>query len=397
MNSNFVDIPTDCPQRSERFGWTGDAQLFCATAAFNRDVLDFYKKYLADLKADQGTNGAVPVIIPDLEQPNDTIKHGVAGWGDAATIMPWTLYQVYGDKSILADQYASMKAWVDYMTAQSPNYLWKANGYGDWYAMGDTTSLPFIDQCFYYHSTELLIDAAKVLGKSNESETYTALAGKIKTAFQQTYHFGTKATRTQTAYILALQFGLLPETDRQRMADTLVKRIHENNDHLATGFLGTPYLLPVLTQYGYTKLAYTLLLQPTCPSWLYPITKGATTIWERWDAIKPDGTIQQTSFNHYAYGAVGQWLYENMAGIKPAAPGYKKIIIHPQIGGGLTWAKASYTCKYGKIVSEWKRQGEKVRLHVEIPPHTTALIYMSRQTCKVAAGHYNYTYTKINN
>jgi alpha-L-rhamnosidase len=403
MNSNFVDIPTDCPQRSERFGWTGDAQVFCATAAYNKNVLAFYRKWLTDLRTDQGTNGAVPVVIPDLEQPKDTVKQGVSGWGDAATIMPLSLYQIYGDKKILADQYASMKAWVDYITTQSPDCLWMANGYGDWYAMGDKTSLPFIDQCFYYHSTELLIDAAKVLGKKADVETYTALAGKIKKAFAETYHFDTKSTRTQTAYILALNFNLLPESDRQKAADSLVKRIHENNDHLATGFLGTPYLLPVLTRFGYNKVAYTLLLQQSCPSWLYPLTKGATTIWERWDAIKPDGTLQQCSFNHYAYGAVGQWLYEDMLGIKPASPGFKTIFIQPHPDARLKWAKGSYNCSYGRIVSEWKIKDGKVLYHVVIPKNTIATVQLPGKKIQIikAGDHHftantnqlNYTYT----
>jgi alpha-L-rhamnosidase len=391
MNSNFVDIPTDCPQRSERFGWTGDAQVFCATAAYNRDVKAFYSKYLASLRDDQGTNGAVPVIIPDLEQPKDTLKQGYAGWGDAATIMPWTLYEVYGDKQLLAKQYAGMKAWVDYITSQCQNSLWQANGYGDWYAMGDKTSLPLIDQCFYYHSTQLLINAAKLLGKTADIEIYTALAAQIRTAFREAYHFDTQCTRTQTAYVLALHFDLLSENQRQAAADSLVKRIHENKDHLATGFLGTPYLLSVLTKYGYTKLAYTLLLQQSCPSWLYPITKGATTMWERWDATKPDGTIQQCSFNHYAYGAVGQWLYEDMAGIKAESPGYQTILIAPHPDKRVRWVKASYKCSYGKIVSEWQFKGNHIDYHVTIPGHTTATIELPGQIVKkLKAGDYHF-------
>lgn len=366
-------------------------QVFCAIAAFNSEVNTFYEKYLTSLRDDQGTNGAVPVIVPDLEHPKDTIKSGYAGWGDAATIMPWTLYQAYGDKILLQTSYASMKAWVDYISRQSRNDLWTANGYGDWYAMGDKTSLPFIDQCFYYHSTQLLINAGKLLHKAADIETYTALAGKIKTAFQQAYHFNTKDTRTQTAYVLALQFDLLPENQTQAAADSLAKRIHENNDHLATGFLGTPYLLTVLTKYGYSHLAYTLLLQQSCPSWLYPITKGATTIWERWDAIKTNGTIQPCSFNHYAYGAVGQWLYEDMAGIKAASPGYKTILIAPHPDARVKWVKASYTCGYGKIVSQWQFNGHQINYHIVIPKHTTALIELpGEKVKKIKAGEYYY-------
>jgi alpha-L-rhamnosidase len=394
MNSNFVDIPTDCPQRSERLGWTGDAQIFCSTAAFNKDVKTFYQKYLADLKAGQGTNGGLPNIVPDVYHHRDSIKTGAAGWGDAATIIPWTIYDIYGDKQVLKDQYSSMKAWVNYISKKAGNsYLWKANGYGDWYAPGDSTSVHFIDQCFYTHSTELLVCTAKVLHQAADAKQYQALLDTLKAVFVKTYgHFDTKATSTQTAYILALQFDLLPEDKRQEIADKLAKKIKANNDHLATGFLGTPYILPVLTRFGYTNLAYTLLNQRTCPSWLYPVTKGATTIWEKWDAVKPDGTLQQTSFNHYAYGAVGQWLYETVAGIRPAAPGYKIIRIAPKPGGGLTWAMGSYPCKYGLIRSAWHTKGKTTTYQVTIPPNTSAEIDIPNQPVKhVKPGQYIYT------
>jgi alpha-L-rhamnosidase len=397
MNSNFVDIPTDCPQRSERLGWTGDAQIFCSTAAFNKNVKIFYQKYLADLKADQGANGGLPNIVPDVYHHRDTTKAGAAGWGDAATIIPWTLYEVYGDKQVLKDQYASMKAWVNYETKKAGRpHLWKANGYGDWYAPGDSTSMAFIDQCFYMHSTELLVRTAKVLHQKADEKQYQALLDTLKAVFVKTYsHFDTKATSTQTAYILALQFDLLPEDSRQKIAEKLAEKIKANNNHLATGFLGTPYILPVLTRFGYTNLAYTLLNQRTCPSWLYPVTKGATTIWEKWDAVKPDGTLQQTSFNHYAYGAVGQWLYETVAGIRPAAPGYKTIRIAPKPGGGLAWAKASYQCKYGTIRSEWHTKGKTTTYKITIPPNTRADIDLPGQPVKqVKPGQYRYTVSK---
>jgi len=393
MNSNFVDIPTDCPQRSERLGWTGDAQIFCNTAAFNKDVLTFYQKYLTDLKADQGVNGGLPNIIPDLYHHLDSLKGGVAGWGDAATIIPWTLYEVYGDKQVLKDQYASMKAWVNYVNKKAgKTHLWKANGYGDWYAPGDSTSIPFIDQCFFAYSMDLLARTAKVLGNAADEQHYKALRDTIKAVFLKAYgEFNTKATSTQTAYVLALQFDLLPESSRQHIADLLAEEIKANDNHLATGFLGTPYLLPVLTRFGYTKLAYDLIDQKTCPSWLYPVTKGATTIWEKWDAIRPDGTLQETSFNHYAYGAVGQWLYETVAGIKAGSPGYKKIIIKPEIGRGLTWAKGSYSCHYGKIVSAWKISAGMVEMRVAIPPGTTAVVYIpGRKAVNVGPGKHRF-------
>jgi len=370
LNSNFFEIPTDCPQRSERLGWTGDAQVFAATASFLRDTRRFYAKWLRDLAMSQGRNGAVPAYVPLMARDID-LTRGAAGWGDAATILPWTLYEVYNDTAILRHQYASMKAWVDYIAGQSPDGLWKAGGYGDWYAQGPATSLPLIDQAFFVHSAAIVEKTAGVLQQPADQAKYRELADRARQLFYETYR---DSLHTQTACILALQFKLLPDSLRAKTAARLVQLIHDNNNHLATGFLGTPFLLSVLSDYGYTGLAYQLLLQRDCPSWLYPITKGATTIWEKWDGIRPDGSFNVSSYNHYAYGAVGRWLYEHVAGIRPLEPGYRKILICPEPGGGLTWSKASYTNDYGKIVSEWKIRKDKLLLRVQIPPGTTATI-----------------------
>lgn len=392
MKGNFLDIPTDCPQRSERLGWTGDAQIFFRTAAFNLYVKNFFAKWLQDLAADQRTDGSVPNIIPNLYRKLGG-RGGIAGWGDATTIIPWGIYWVYGDTVILRDQYQSMKAWVNYISSVSKNDLWKANGYGDWYAPGDSTSLPYIDQCFWAHSTQLLINTANVLGYTQDAEQYSALLKKIKTAFLNNYiDANTKAiTNTQTAYVLALQLNMLPDSLQPKAAARLDSLIKANNNHLATGFLGTPHLLHTLSNHGYTNTAFNLLYQDTYPSWLYAIKMGATTIWEKWDAVKPDSTVQATSYNHYAYGAVGDWLYRAVAGIDAAAPGYKKIIIQPHPGGGLTWVKASYECPYGKIVSDWKFETGTLKMHVEIPAGTTATVYVPGQKpIEVPAGKYNY-------
>lgn len=393
LNSNFFDIPTDCPQRSERLGWTGDAQVFCRTAAFSRNVKCFFTKWLADLEADQGINGGVPRIIPDLYHHTDSIKGGVAGWSDAATVIPWALFEIYGDTSILEAQYASMKAWVEYIKNNSDDYLWKANGYGDWYAPGDFTSIPFIDQCFFAYSTELLINAATALGKKNDVKEYTDLLRKIKEAFLENYidTNGKAVTHTQTAYVLALQFDLLPDPLARKAIQYLVELIRQNNDHLATGFLGTPYLLHVLTKYGYDDLAFTLLNQRTIPSWLYPVTRGATTIWEKWDAIQPNGNFDTCSLNHYAYGAVGDWLYGTVAGIQSMEPGYKRIKIAPHVGGGLRWVKASYQCSYGKIVSDWKTENNGFIMKVIIPAGTRAIIFIpGRDSVDAGPGTYHF-------
>lgn len=378
LNSNFVDIPTDCPQRSERLGWTGDAQVFARTAAFNRDISLFFRRWLADLAADQGSNGAVPSIIPDLYRSRDTAKNGRAGWGDAATIIPWTLFEIYGDTSVLRDQYPTMKAWVDYIQSVSQNGIWTNYTYGDWYAPGDSTSTYLVNQCFFGYSTQLLINTAGVLNRRDDVRYYSALLEKIKLALLENYfdEKGRAITHTQTAYILPLQFQLLPDPIAEKAVGHLVDLIHKNGDHLATGFLGTPYILHVLSRYGYNDLAYTILNQTTPPSWLYPVTKGATTIWEKWQAVRPDNSFDTCSLNHYAYGAVGDWLYSTIGGLTAMEPGYKKIRIAPHPGGGLTWANLSYACSFGKIVSNWKLKNGFFYLTVEIPQHTTAEIQM---------------------
>jgi alpha-L-rhamnosidase len=390
QKGNFVDVPTDCPQRDERLGWTGDAEVFFNTAAYNMDVAGFFTKWLQDLKADQHKDGNVPVVIPDVRQPQNA---GSAGWGDVATIIPWNFYQAYGDKKLLAGQYTSMKAWVEYIRSISKNNLWNSGPhYGDWlfYTMADDrdgkaaiTDKFLIAQAFYAYSTQNLINAAKVLERENDVIAYTALLGDIKKAFLTEYvtPSGRMVSNSQTAYVLALSFDLLPEKLREQAAARLADNIKSYGNHLTTGFLGTPHLCHVLTRFGYNDIAYKLLLQDTYPSWLYPIKMGATTIWERWDGIKPDGSFQNitmNSFNHYSYGAIGDWMYKTMAGLNPdpAAPGYKKIIIAPKPGGGITSAAAELETQYGKVRSAWKIEGGKMMLDVIVPPNTTAKIIL---------------------
>ncbi|RAJ81935.1 alpha-L-rhamnosidase [Chitinophaga dinghuensis] len=393
LKGNFLDIPTDCPQRSERLGWTGDAQVFFRTAAFNFNVRDFYAKWLQDLRADQRPNGSVPTIIPwiyrNLQPPR---KNGVAGWSDAATIVPWQMYQVYGDTAILTQQYASMKAWVDHIQGASTDGLWTVNGYGDWLAPGDSTSLPFIDQCFWAYSTQLLINTAAILGHQDDVQHYTSMLQQVKSSFLQHYMKpeGYTMPNTQTSYVLALELQMLPDSIKPLAAKRLDELVKANNNHLATGFLGTPWLLHALSNNGYVHTAYDLLKQDTWPSWLYPVKMGATTIWEKWNAILPDSNVQATSYNHYAYGAVGDWLYRVVGGIDAAASAYKKINIHPIPGGGITWVKCSYISPYGKIVSNWQLEGEHIKMQVEIPNGATATIYVpGKGAMEVKAGKYN--------
>ena len=388
QRGNFLDVPTDCPQRDERLGWTGDAQVFARTASFNMDVHSFFAKWLKDVAADQQPNGSVPFVVPNVMGAG---SGGSAGWADAATVIPWTMYIAYGDKKILEEQYPSMEAWVGYMQQNSKDDLWnKGFHFGDWlfYRPDDDndgraalTDKYLIAQAFYAYSTQLLINAAQVLGKSDDVARYTALSQRIKDAFLREYvtPSGRLVSSSQTAYVLALHFDMLPETLRAQAAERLVQNIRSYNNHLTTGFLGTPYLCHVLSRFGYTDVAYQLLLQESYPSWLYPVKMGATTIWERWDGQKPDSSFQtpgMNSFNHYAYGAIGDWMYRVMAGIDTdsSAPGYKKIVIKPHPTDKLTSTAADLQTYYGTVSSHWMKEGGNFRLEVAIPANTTATV-----------------------
>ncbi len=390
QKGNFLDVPTDCPQRDERLGWTGDAQVFAKTAAYNMQVNNFFSKWLKDVAADQQPNGSVPFVVPNVLGPGAGAS---AGWADVATIIPWDMYRIYGDKRILEDQFSSMKLWVKYMQDNSTNNLWnKGFHFGDWlfYRPFDdndgrsaVTDKYLIAQCFFAHSTQLVINAATVLGKSDDVSYYTDLLQKVKTAFQKEYmtSTGRLVSGTQTAYVLALNFDMLPNEIRMQTADRLSENIKSYGNHLTTGFLGTPYLCHVLTRFGYDSVAFKLLMQETYPSWLYPVKMGATTIWERWDGIKPDGTFQtpgMNSFNHYAYGAIGDWMYKVVAGIDmfEDVPGYKRIRIKPHVGGGLTEVNGKLDTYYGAIGSHWKLKDGQFSLDVEIPANTTATIFI---------------------
>ena len=390
QRGNFLDVPTDCPQRDERLGWTGDAQAFSRTAAFNFGVNNFFAKWLRDVEADQLPNGSVPFVIPNVLGAGAA---GSTGWADAATIIPWNMYLAYGDKKILETQYNSMSAWVGFMEKASKDHLWNTGfHFGDWlfYRPFDdndgrsaVTDKYLIAQCFFAHSVQIMINTAKVLGKNDDVAKYTSLLQKIKEAFLKEYVTpnGRLTSGTQTAYVLALNFDMLPESLRDQVAEKLVANIKSYGNHLTTGFLGTPYLCHVLSRFGKTDMAYTLLMQETYPSWLYPVKMGATTIWERWNGIRPDSTFEpasMNSFNHYAYGAIGDWMYRVVAGLDTYddAPGYKRIKIHPHIGGGLTNASASLQTYYGKVSSGWKIDGNKIVLDIEIPANTQATVIL---------------------
>ncbi len=404
QKGNFVDVPTDCPQRDERLGWTGDAQAFANTAAYNMDVAGFFTKWLKDVKADQQPSGLIPHVVPNVLGVNDGAS---AGWADVATIIPWDMYRAYGDRRILETQYESMQKWVGYITSVAKNNLWNSGfHFGDWlfYRPNDdndgraaVTDKYLIAQTFYAHSTQLLINAAEVLGKKEDIAKYTALLSNIKAAFVKEYMTptGRLVSGTQTAYVLALQFDMLPEELRSACADRLVANIRDYGNHLTTGFLGTPYICHVLTRFGHNDVAYDLLMQESYPSWLYPVKMGATTIWERWDGIKPDGSFQtpdMNSYNHYAYGAIGDWMYRTIAGINSAtdAPGYKSIVIAPKPGGKLTQATAELETAYGTVKSAWVLENNLLKLDVTIPANTRATIMLADSSHDVGSGTYHF-------
>lgn len=397
QKGNFVDVPTDCPQRDERLGWTGDAQVFARTACFNMDTALFFKKWLRDLEADQLPNGSVAHVVPQVLDPN---SYGSTGWGDAAVICPWQVFLCFGDRKVLAEQYASMKKWVEYIRGRAHGNMWDTGfHFGDWLALDrvhaaddncfGATPNDYTATAFYAHSASLLAKAAAALGKEDEAEEYAALERDIVKSFRREYFTptGRLAVHTQTAHVLALMFGLVEERHRKRTVDSLLALLKENGWHLDTGFLGTPYLCHVLSRNGHPEAAYRLLLQKDYPSWLYQVTKGATTVWEHWDGLKPDGTFWSpgmNSFNHYAYGSIGSWLYQTVAGIDidEKRPGYKHIVLHPTPGDSLDWAQASHETPYGRVSSRWERKGGALAYSAEIPHNTTATVILPAASCE---------------
>ncbi len=398
QKGNFLDVPTDCPQRDERLGWTGDAQQFFPTAVYNMDVAAFFTKWLKDVAADQFPSGAVPHVVPNvLPQFAGRDPAGAAAWGDAATIVPWGMYLAYGDTRVLESQYESMGRWVAFQkTRAGDDSIWDGDfHFGDWLAYtsagmaasaypGATTGRDFIATAFFARSTDLLRRTALVLGKSEDAARYADQLARIKAAFRREFvtDTGRVGEGTQTAYAVALEFDLLPEELRAAAARKLAEEVRSRK-HLTTGFVGTPHLCHALSRYGYLDEAYMLLNREEYPSWLYPVKQGATTIWERWDGQKPDGTFQtaeMNSFNHYVYGAIGDWMYRVMAGIDidEGAPGYKHILIQPRPGGGFTSVKASHETPYGRVASAWTLAEGKYELSVEVPPNTRATVRLPK-------------------
>lgn len=406
MRGNFFYIPTDCPQRDERLGWTGDIQVFSPTASFLYDCRGFLSSWLNDLAEEQEQFGFVPFVVPNTL--GDKLPPAAA-WGDAAVVVPWVLYQRFGDIGILKKQFDSMRAWLDLIhKTAGKGLLWDTGfQFGDWLdpdappdnpAQARTPSF-IVATAYFAWSADLTSRAAKILGYAQESEFYLRLATEIRHAFQKTYvtPAGMVIGDASTAYSLALQFALLADdAQRKQAARRLAELVRQSQHHISTGFVGTPLICDALTSAGYVEDAWQLVTQTSVPSWLYPVTMGATSIWERWDSMLPDGRInpgEMTSFNHYALGAVADWLHRTAAGLAPLEPGYRKVSIAPQPGGGLTWAKASHESPYGRITVSWEIIGDEFRIHVTLPPNTTGQVVLpDNKTPKmIASGTHRFT------
>ncbi|MCK3685265.1 glycoside hydrolase family 78 protein [Maribellus sp. YY47] len=388
QKGNFLDVPTDCPQRDERLGWTGDAQVFSMTAGYNFNVAAFYTKWMKDVEKDQLDNGKVPHVIPDVLRGGG----GATGWADVVAVIPWTVYKIYGDTRILDQSYPAITKWVGYMQNRAgDDYLWTGDPhYGDWLAFattrsdypGATTEKDLIATAYFYYTTTLTSKIAGILGKSDDQKKYQQLAANIKDAFVKEFVTpnGRLVSHTQTAYVLALSFGLIPDNNIENAARYLADDVSKFK-HLTTGFLGTPLLCQTLSSIGRDDLGFMLLNRKEYPSWLYPVTQGATTIWERWDGQKTDGTFQDVgmnSFNHYAYGAIGEWLYSRVAGISidENHPGYKHFVLAPHPGGELTHVNATFESVHGTIASKWALENGNLVYDVEIPANTSATVIL---------------------
>lgn len=392
QKGNFLDVPTDCPQRDERLGWTADAQIFFPTASFNMNTVNFFKKWLRDLTFAQLDNGAVPFVVPDVLKGvfADNAAKTTAAWGDAATIIPWEMYQRFGNQVILNEAYPSMKKWVDYIRGQGrEEALWDTGlQLGDWLALDSeegsffgATDETLIASCYFAHSAQIVAKAAKVLGNFQDYKEYQALYEEIKKKIAARYfdNEGRLFSDTQTAHIIVLVFGLCPKAYEKQIVARLVELIESKGKHLDTGFVGSPYICQVLADHGHLDLAYHLLFNKDLPSWLYQIEKGATTVWEHWDGIKSDGTFWDdgmNSFNHYSYGSIGIWMYETIGGLRCKAPGYKQSIVAPKPSAKLTSCQTSLETPFGQLACEWSVTEGQMTMTVKVPANTEAEIIL---------------------
>ncbi len=380
QRANFVDIPTDCPQRDERLGWLGDAQVFARTASYNMDVATFFGKWLLDIADAQSAEGAYPDLAPLVRPTRD----GSPGWADAGIIVPWTLYWVYGDERVVEAHYEKMKAWIEYVREANPKLLWTrrtAENHGEWLATDEGTPKTVLATAYFAYSVGLLAKLAAAIGRSEDAARYGVLARAIRGAFTEAFVAADGRIKgdTQTCYVLALRFDLVPETLRARVARRLVDAIERAGGHLTTGFFGTAYLGPVLVANGYLDVAYGLLLNETFPSWGYCIRRGATSVWERWDGWTEEKGFQNpmmNSFCHFGFGTIGEWLFTTVAGIDTEEPGFRRIIIRPRPGGALTHAWARYRSVSGLIAVSWAIEADAFALDVTVPSNTSATVFV---------------------
>jgi alpha-L-rhamnosidase len=387
QRGNYISVPTDCPQRDERLGWMGDAEVFIRTAAYNADVAAFFTKWLVDVDDGQSPAGAFSNVSPNTSRD----VGGVPAWGDAGVICPWTIFEMYGDRRVLENHLPAMIKWIDYLQLHSDGLIRdrdRGEDFGDWLSINADTPKDLIGTAFFAHSAHLLSKACHVLGREADADKYGRLFADIKTAFNKRYVApdGRIRGNTQCAYAMALKFELLPEALRPTAAQYLEEDIKAKGGHLSTGFVGVSYLLPVLTQMGQEDAAYGLLLQDTFPSWLFSVKHGATTIWERWDGWTPEKGFQDpgmNSFNHYSLGSCGEYLFGYIGGIRPASPGFKTIVIDPVIRDGLTWANTSFDSMHGRIATAWKVDGKRLTLKVEVPANSTATVCIP--SCNIAS------------
>jgi alpha-L-rhamnosidase len=411
QRGNFLSVPTDCPQRDERLGWMGDAQVFAPTAAHNADVAAFFTKWLVDVNDGQSTNGDFGDVSPRVSRPQPAMPV----WGDAGVIIPWVMYETYGDRAFLADNFPFMARWVDYSeqralhpaansfggprgaSASYAGRLILSGGVGDHLAPVRTPT-EVVDTAYFAHSAQLVARAAAILGKTDEAAKYDKLFHDITDTFNQVFVStnGTIQGDTQTGYILALQFGLLPKNLRaaaaQRLADDVAKR-----GHVSGGFVGNGLICPALTQIDRADLAWNLILTNTYPSWLFSVKNGATTIWERWDGWTPERGFQDSSmnsFNHYSLGSIGAWLYSGAAGIQSdeASPGYKHFFLAPQFTTRLAHVKATFDSPYGVIASSWRVEKDQIVYDVTVPPNSSATVELpGRSPAPLVAGTYHFS------
>lgn len=425
--ANMVGTPTDCPTR-EKAGWTGDVVVYAKTACFNQSLLSFYKEWLKSVRAEQLENGVVQNTVPLIKNYIQQLGSGSVGWGDVILTLPWDLYQVYGDRSVLEENYGAMKKWMDYLEDMAYNQLPpEAEGlsgealenqhyllntgfhFGDWLVPSIVNEAGFADgpkssfftgfpvaTAIFAGNTDIMCKIASILGDLETVEKYASLGKKIRKAFADTWLLedGTLQNDLQGLYVLALQMNMVPEEKKEKLLSRLTERIKENHGCMDTGFMSVPYILDVLSENGKRKEAHGLLYQNQCPSWLYEVEHGATTMWESWNAIKPDGSKDGCSFNHYAFGCVGNWMYKNLLGIKNDGVAYDKVIIEPGYDAGIFWAKGYYDSVHGPIRVQWQEEADEIVLNIEVPVNVKAVVRYKDQEEAVGSGSYRFCYKR---